>query len=132
MKVENCEAAIHRFVPSRVEGVTEVSEVVVHPDRLELVHSTTRRVIHLIDIARWPWPKQFWRVIHTIGIRPKWLPVADRDWFHVPRDRFFRFYTSPPITIFMPADETAEYGPSHFLRIQQVFLAAGFHTFDLG
>jgi hypothetical protein len=68
-----------------------------------------------------------------MGIKPRWLPVADRDWFHLPRDRFLRFYTRPPLTICMPIDEpTGPYGDTWFLRIQEVLREGGFHTFDLG
>lgn len=120
------------FVPSRIEGANEILRVAVFPDRLELVGNGRCDVIRFVNIARWPQPKILWRALFAIGIRPKWLPVADRDWFHLPAERFFRFYSTPPITIYMPVDEVRDYAGSHFFRIQQVLLVAGFHTFDLG
>src|SRR5262245_4580231 len=105
-----------RFVPSRVEGLPNVTEVVVHPDRLELNSAGQWVILRFRDIARWPSPTWLWRLLTRLGWRPNWLPVADRDWFHKPPDRFFAFYSSPPVVVRMPVDEPAEHGSSHFLR----------------
>lgn len=61
------------------------------------------------------------------------LSVGDRDWFHPPSRRFFRFFTDPPITIYMP-DEPREtnYGDTLVRRVQDVMSLGGFTTFDLG
>ena len=122
-----------RFVPSRVEGLPDVSEVVVRPDRLELLSAGRWAVIGFAEIARWPRPARLWRLLFRLGWRPRWLPVADRDWFHPPPDRFFRFYTNPPVTVFL-TDEDGEigYGETLFRRVQEVIGSGGFHTFDLG
>jgi hypothetical protein len=58
--------------------------------------------------------------------------VADRDWCRPPAGRFFRFYTKPAITVFMP-DEPRElrYGETVFRRVQNVLRLGGFSTFDL-
>ena len=78
------------FVPSRVEGLPDVTEAVVRPDRLEL-RSAGEWVVRPFDrMARWPRPEPLWRLLARLGWRTRWLPVADRDWFHPPRDRFFR------------------------------------------
>jgi hypothetical protein len=123
----------HRIVPSRVEGAADVLEAFVYPDRLELVGESRRSIIKFADIARWPWPKRFWRAMFAIGVRPRWLPIADRDWFHPPRDRYFRFYTNPVLTLYMPVDEIEDkYAATHFVQIRQVIHSAGFHTNDLG
>ena len=45
-----------RFVPSRVEGLPLVTEVVIFPDRLELLSAGQRVVFRLTDIAQWPRP----------------------------------------------------------------------------
>jgi hypothetical protein len=121
-----------RFVPSRVEGLPDVREVVVFADRLELATHSKQSRIWLAQIAHWPQPRWLWRWLFRARIRPRWLPVADRDWFHAPSDRFFKFYTDPPLQIFMPVDEHLENGKSHFMRIQEVLMSGGFHTFDLG
>jgi hypothetical protein len=122
-----------RFVPSRVEGLSEVSEAAIYPDRLELLSAGRWVAFRFFDIAKWPRPTWLWRFLSRYGWRPRWLPVADRDWFHPPRDRFFAFYTRPSVIVFM-ADEDPElgYGETLFRRIQDVMLAGGFHSFDLG
>src|SRR5580765_6729956 len=94
-----------RFVPSRVAGLSDVREVAIYPDRLELDSAAEIRVFNFADIARWPRPAWLWRMLSRLGWRPKWLPVADRDWFHPPADRFFVFYTTPQIVLFMPTNE---------------------------
>jgi hypothetical protein len=120
-----------RFVPSRVEGTSPVDEVAVHPNRLELVRQAERAVIRYVDIARWPRPRLFWNLAFLIGCKLRWLPVADRD-FQRPGERFFRFYTNPPIVIFMPHDEKpGPYPQTWFFRIRQTIETGGFHTFDL-
>ena len=121
-----------RFVPSRTEGFP-AEEVVVFRDRLELIASGRTTTIRLADIVRWPRPAWFWRSLAAIGWRPRWLPVADRDWAHPPRDRFFRFYTDPPLVIYMPdAEPAGEYSETCFVQLRQLLESGGFHTFDLG
>ena len=120
------------FVPSRVEGLPDVTGVTVYPDRIEL-ESAGRLVIHrFVDIARWPKPPFLWRALFRLGVRPGWLPVADRDWFHGPADMFFLFYTDPPMKVCMPLDERKQpYGSSYFVRIRMVLREGGFDSCDL-
>jgi hypothetical protein len=122
-----------QFVPSRVEGLTDVTEITVYPDRLELVSAGRRLTYRLEDIAAWPRPAFLWRRLARLGWRPRWLPVGERDWFRPPSARFFRFYTRPPIVIYMP-DEPLEtdYGSTLFRRIEDVLQRGGFNTSDLG
>lgn len=120
------------FIPSRVDGLAEVSSVTVWPFRLDLetadgTHEFSFKVMGKIQesgIMRWM--KGFF------GEEPRGMLVADRDWFHPPQDRFFRFYTDPPITIYMPADEVVGYEESVFFRVQAVIRSGGYETFDLG
>ena len=121
-----------RFVPSGVERLPEVTEVVVRPDRLEVRTEGRWLTFRLTDIARWPRPAWLWRVLYRLGWKPRWRPVADRDWFHRPRERFFAFYTEPRLVVRMPADEPPERDRGCFGRMQQVLWAGGFQTFDLG
>ena len=90
-------------------------------------------MIRFAEIARWPRPAWLWRLAARHGWRPRWLPVGDRDWFHPPRDRFFLFYTRPPIKVFL-ADEDREigYGETLFRRVQEVIESGGYNTYDLG
>jgi hypothetical protein len=122
-----------RFIPSRVEGLPDVTEITVYPDRLELISAGRRVSIRLADIAAWPPPAFLWRRLARVGWRPRWLPVGERDWFHPPSGRFFRFYTKPRLVVYMP-DEPREtdYGSTLFRRVQDVLLEGGFATWDLG
>lgn len=123
-----------RFVPSAVEGLLGVTEVVVFPDRLELLSEGRWVVVRFLDIARWHRFGWLHRPLARFGFRVRgWPAVADRDWFHPPAGRFFRFFTAPPVTVFMP-DEPPEtsYGQTMFRRVQEVLAAGGFSTFDLG
>ena len=125
-------AAPLRFTPSRVEGLAGVSEVAVFPDRIELT-TPGRLVVHrFADIVRRPGP-WWWRLLDHVGVRPRRRDVADRDWFHDGPDMFFEFYTRPRIKVYMPLDEQKEsYGPTWFVRIQNVIRQGGFNTSDLG
>jgi hypothetical protein len=122
-----------RFVPSRVDGLPSVDEVVVFPDRLEVRAASKWVVVRFADIARWSRVGFVWRRLAHLGIVRGWPCVADRDWFHPPSGRFFRFYTDPAIAVFMP-DEPSDlaYGQTIFRRIQDLIGAGGYSTFDLG
>lgn len=123
-----------RFVPSAVEGLPAVSEVIVFPDRLELLSDGKWIVIRLLDIARWYRRGWLWYPLARLGCGIHgWPSVADRDWFHPPAGRFFRFYTEPAITVFMP-DEPRDlgYGETMFRRVQDIIGRGGFSTYDLG
>jgi hypothetical protein len=120
-----------RFVPSRVVGLPGVAEVIVFPVRMELLSKGRPVTVRFADIAKWPRPRWLSRLGKRLG-RRSWLPVADRDFFHSPPDRFFRFYTDPPLVVYMPvADSYARKG-SCFAAVQEVLAAGGFSTFDLG
>ena len=121
------------FVPSRVDGLAEVELATVYSDRLELQTPSGNCVYRWIDIAQWPRPRLISRLLYTLGMGPKFLPVADRDWFHEPQDMFFRFFTDPVITVYMPSDEIKDpMNESCFFKIQQVLRAGGFQSCDLG
>jgi hypothetical protein len=122
-----------RFVPSRVEGLPDVTEAIVFPNRLELCSAGTWLAFSFNEMAEWPRPAWLRRLFARLGWRPQFLPVGQRDWFHPPADRFFRFFTSPQIVVYMP-DEPADtsYGKTWFRRVQDVMLQGGFHTWDLG
>ncbi|MBI5514285.1 MAG: hypothetical protein HY909_10980 [Deltaproteobacteria bacterium] len=121
-----------RFVPSRVEGLAGVTEVTARPDRLELVSEGRLVTVLLASIADWPWPRRLRRLLARAGLRPRWLPVGDRDWFHEPQDRFIRFFTTPPLTVYMPDERGVAYEHTCFRRLQDVIARGGFTTNDLG
>ena len=122
------------FVPSATLGLPAVTQVALFPDRLELVSEEKPTVIRLLDIARWYRCGWLCRPLARLGGKVRgWPSVADRDWFHPPSRRFFRFYTQPTLTVYLP-DEPREtpYGETLFRRIQEVIVAGGFCTYDLG
>jgi hypothetical protein len=96
--------------------------------------SNNRVVIDFVSIAKWNQCGWLYRSIARLGLGVRGRPsVADRDWFHPPSGRFFRFYTKPVIAVYMP-DEPRElsYDQTTFCRIQNVIALGGFCTFDLG
>ena len=123
-----------RLVPESGRGLLEVAEVVVHPDRLEILSAGRWRTIRLAEIARWPRPARLRRGLARLGWKPRWLPVGERDWFRPGPDRFFTFFTEPRITVYMPEAEAEidGYAETYFRRVQDVIGAGGFSTFDLG
>jgi hypothetical protein len=120
-----------QFTPSRVEGLPAVSEVIVFPDRMELACEGRLVTVRFAEIAKWPRPRWLAPLRKRVG-RPMWLPVADRDFFHAPPDRFFRFYTNPPLVVYMPVGDSYSPQASCFAAVKQVLGAGGFDTFDLG
>jgi len=52
-----------RFVPSRVEGLPDVAEVVFRPDRLELLSAGRWVLVRFAEIARRPRPARLWRLL---------------------------------------------------------------------
>ena len=92
------------------------------------------RWFRFLDIARRYQRGWLYRPLARLGWGVRSRPsVADRDWFHPPSGRFFRFFTEPPVTVYMP-DEPPDtsYGQTMFRRVQDVLAAGGFGTFDLG
>lgn len=123
-----------RFVPSAVEGLQAVTEAVIFPDRLELLSEGQWVIIRFLTIARWHRGGWLYRLLALLGFRVRGSPsIAARDWFHPPAERFFRFYTSPSLKLYMP-DEPQElsYGETLFRRVQDVLAQGGFSTDDLG
>lgn len=123
-----------QFVPSGVEGLPSVTQVAVFPDRLELLSKGNWVVIHFLDIARWSRLGWFYHLLARFGWGVRGCPkVGERDWFHPPAGRFFRFYSRPPVTVFLPNESPdLGYEQTLFLRVQMVMVAGGFRTWDLG
>jgi hypothetical protein len=120
------------FVPSRVDGLDAVSRVTIRRSQIEFETPDSRHVFAFKSISR---PQESWlsSLFKRLTFRrPYPQMIADRDWFHAPPNRFFRFYTTPPITVYMPADDVQKHAQSYFARIQHVIRVGGFTTFDLG
>jgi hypothetical protein len=125
-------AGLVRFRPSRAEGLPDVREIVVHPDRLEVNTGGSWLTFPFRRMGR---RSESWvmSLIKRLARRPPWpVLVADRDWFHPPPDRYFLWYTDPPLRTCMPEDEPVERAASYFYRIQAVLGLGGYATFDLG
>ena len=122
-----------KFVAKFVEGLPEVTEVAVFPNRLELSSAGKSVVIRFLDIARWHRCAWLWRPLAHLG----WLGgcpcVADRHWFPYPWTGYFALYTNPRLVVYMP-EEPIDLNDSErmFRRVQHVIAAGGFNTFDLG
>jgi hypothetical protein len=121
-----------RFRPSRAEGLPDVREVVVYPDRLEVNTAGRWLTFPFPQIGRRQESRLASFLKRLVGKHPYPVMVADRDWFHPPRDRFFLWYTDPPLRTCMPEDEPADYAAGYFSRIQVVLRSGGYATFDLG
>jgi hypothetical protein len=122
-----------RFVPSRVEGLPDVSEVAVFPDRIELLSAGTWMSFPFERMARYPKPKWLWRFLARLGWWKGFVPVGDRDWFHPPKDRYFRFYSSPAVIVYMPDEPVGlNYADTCFRHVQDMMIRGGYHTWDLG
>lgn len=79
-----------RFVPSEVEGLPNVTEVAVFPDRLELLSEGKCVVVRLLDIARWYRRGWLYRPLARLGFGVwGWPSVADRLWCPRPSVSFF-------------------------------------------
>jgi hypothetical protein len=110
------------FRPSRVEGVSDTTDVRVYRDHLELDRNDGRcRRYEFVDMARG-------RELATGRI-----PIGE---LHFSRtcypDSHFVFYTSPPIKIYMPTDGPTRMPESHFWRVQEILRAGGFRLYDDG
>jgi hypothetical protein len=120
-----------RFVPSRVEGLPDVTEVAIYPDRLELLSAGHLKTILYEDLAERPRPRWWWRFTARWARRGGTY-IGERDWFHLPVERFVRFFTSPPLVIYMPDETGVAYGSTVFCRMHLVMAAGGYGTYDLG
>jgi hypothetical protein len=121
-----------RFIPSSAEGLPDVREIVVYPDRLEVNTAGQWVTFSFRQIGRRQESRLLSFLKRFVGRYPYPVMVADRDWFHRPRDRFFLWYTNPPLKTCMPEDEPQDRLSSNFFRVQGVLRAGGYASFDLG
>ena len=111
-----------------------MTEAYVFPDRMELLSEGKLVVVKFLNIARWHRHGWFFGLVARLGLGVRGTPmIADRDWFHPPAGRYFRFFTKPEITVYMP-DEPPEtgYGDTMFRHVQDMMRQGGFGTFELG
>ena len=119
-----------RFTPSAVKGRESVSEVAIFPNRLELSdRQGTMETVRFSRIGQ----RQTSLLASLLRFqRPGPKMVAERCFFPKPWDCLFRFYTHPPITVYMPADEEPnDYTETTFFQVRRVIESGCFSTFDL-
>ena len=120
-----------RFVPARVQGLPETQEVAVYSDRLELNCAGSWVVFPFRHMSHWPVPR--WLLLSYRWVRSKihkrLTPVGEREFCR--EDRYFRFWTRPPIVVFTPHDLDGRQAANLFQRLHEIMRAGGFATFDL-
>lgn len=123
-----------RFVPTKVKGRPDVTEVIVYPNRLELYSDGQWVTIRFTEIVHWFKYAWFYRLQMRLGFGLRgWPCVADRDWFKPQGERYFRFFSSPPLEIYLPGEsDDVDYADSLFYQIQAVISRGRFSTSDLG
>jgi hypothetical protein len=120
------------FVPTKCEGIADVSKVEVYSDRMVIIAQGGEIELFYSSLAKWPKPVFLSKLLTKIWIWPSFLPVADRDWFNAPGKRYFEFYTSPRIKLYVPDTEEMGYGDSIFFKVREVIENGKYSTFDLG
>ncbi len=120
------------FTPSRTKWLTEIDRVTVWPNRLVVETAAGHETFSFEKIGKIRESGIMRTMRWLSGSKPFGMLIADRDWFHPPQDRFFRFYTDPCMTVYMPTDDTVGYEESVFFRIQAVIRSGGYETLDLG
>ena len=125
-------AAVVEFAPVAVEGVSGVTSCRITPETVVLGDGGTElRRVQLESIARYPSPVAWWKLIHRLGFSRRPRPVGERDWCLPEGKQFFRFFTDPPLVIYLPAQPDASYGETLFARIRETLWRGGFCTDDL-
>ena len=115
-----------RFAPSKAVGLPDVDEVAVFHDRLEVRTRGQWRVFRLQDIA------------DAEARRRRYLPVPARrrqvaELFYAREsytDSYFRFFTEPRLTVYMPDDGQPLSPHSVFSRVLAVLTRGGYTTAD--
>lgn len=120
------------FLPTKCEGIAGVSKVEVYPDRLVLLSKGREVEFCFSSAAQWPKPVFLSKLLSKIGLWPSFLPVADRDWFNEPGSRYFEFYTSPRIRVYIPDTEEMDYGETLFFKVREVIESGRYSSVDLG
>jgi hypothetical protein len=119
-----------RFVPSRVDGLPNVTEAVIRRDRLELLADARWAAYRFAEMSESAWRGQRWRrLLQLVGWRGGAHHVGERNFCHAPR--FFRFFTKPRITVYLPDEPRKGYAETLFFRVSSTIQAGGFATYDL-
>jgi hypothetical protein len=121
-----------RFKPSKVEGFPGAEEIEVYPDRLRVLSEGRWQEFPFADIAVRKEPAWASRLKRRLGGRPFRPHVGELFYVRQPyADSYIRFFTTPRLTVYMPADGPAEYPHSHFWRVQEVIRRGGYAVDDV-
>lgn len=120
-----------RFSPSGSDWLKPIRRVTVWADRLALETEASLYEYPWATIAVWPRPALLSRARWRLGSRAPRAYVGERLWCASPRERFLRFFLTPPVTLYMPKGDDL-HGDSCFRRSQDIIAKGGFLTHDLG
>jgi beta-glucosidase/6-phospho-beta-glucosidase/beta-galactosidase len=84
-----------RVVPTRTEGLPEVTEVIFYHDRVTACSAGQWVVMPFAPVARWPRPVWLRKALAWVGYPPPWRLIADRDWVATATESLFVFYYTP-------------------------------------
>jgi hypothetical protein len=118
-----------RFSPPEVDGLPDVSEVAIFPDRLEVLTAGRWIAFWFDSIGRKQESRAASWLKRLLGRAPWPTLVGERE-FCTSR-RYVAFYTSPKLKIYTPADSDVPYGETFIFRINAVLAKRGYSTCDL-
>ena len=117
--------------PLRAEGFTNVETVCFDGNGLTVLSTDDSVSFRYIEIAKIPFPALFLRLLWKLGWRRASFSVGKRYWHVDHRQARMEFFTTPRLTIWMPAEGHEHYATSPWVQIQQRLSASGFFTWDL-
>jgi hypothetical protein len=124
-------AAGVEFTPVAVEGASGVTTCRITPDEVVLGRGHSQPIrVPLESIAEYRW-RAWSRMTKRLGLGGKLHPVGERDWCQPEGRPFYRFFTQPPLVVYLPAAPRASYGDTLFARINETLSMGGFSTHDL-
>jgi len=123
--------AVVEIVPLRSAGIDSVRSVRFDDQALTVDADAQTFVFHYADIAEWPFPAALRRLMWRIGWRKGAAAVGERWWHTDPQFARIEFFTTPRLTIWMPADGHLPYGNSPWVQIQRRLGASDFFTWDM-
>lgn len=120
-----------RFKPSRVEGWSDVSEVVIYPDRVEVTTNGRVVTIEFHKIARRNEPTIFSLLKAWLGKRPWPKSVGERDLSEEFGVRFIDWFTDPPLRTYLPPCEGTNEDLKLMMQIVWMMAASIYQLDDL-
>ena len=120
--------SVLRFAPPRTTGISGVTEIAIHPNRIEVQAQGRWVTFRLRDMAR-PQEHALARWLKRLfGLRPHPLIVGEREF--CTDHRYVVFYSDPPLKLYTPPDPPG-YADTYIARINAVLRQGGYATYDL-